>query len=358
MKKEIKKNKKALRITLISLLAFLIVFSIVSMIVVKSMYDKQFPKTTAAEYYAYLSYEDVESSYPRTLVQFESGENTLQGYIYGETNNKGLVVIAHGLGGGAISYLPETLYFVDHGWRVFIYDCTGSYASEGKSTKGLPQSVLDLNAALGYVKSNNSFDNLPIMLFGHSWGGYAVTAILNFDYDITAVASVAGYNSPMGILLEQAKGMLGFFAYMEYPYEWAYQTMLFGKDAKINAVDGINKSQNTAVMIIHGDNDKTINYDGASIISHREEILNPNVIYKTCSTENHNGHSDLLKSEASRLYVEQKNKEYKEIYDNYNGDIPKELKDQFYSNIDKFKTSELDADFMNDINNFFESKLG
>jgi hypothetical protein len=70
---------------------------------------------------AYLRYEDVAERRPR-VVRFRSGKNPLTGYMFGEQNDKGLVVISHGLGFGAEDYLAEALYFVDKGWRVFAFD--------------------------------------------------------------------------------------------------------------------------------------------------------------------------------------------------------------------------------------------
>jgi hypothetical protein len=55
----------------------------------------------------------------------------------------------------------------------------------------------------------------------------------------------------MEILFEQAKKMMGAFAYVEYPFLWACQTRLFGHVARLTEVDGIN-SLSTAMMIIHG----------------------------------------------------------------------------------------------------------
>lgn len=355
MAEKVKSKKKALKITLISLAAFILLFSIGSMIFVKNLYDKQFPRLDKPEFSRYLRYSDVDG-YDRTRVEFESGKNTLTGYIYGEGNEKGLVVIVHGLGYGAEAYLAETLYFVDHGWSVLSFDCTGTHESEGESTVGLPQSVIDLDAALTYIESNDTLNDLSLMLYGHSWGGYSVTAILNYDHDITAVTSISGFNSPMELLSEAAKDMMGSFAYVEYPFEWAYQTMLFGSIAKITAVDGIN-STDTAVMIIHGDEDEAIAYNGASIIAHQSEITNPKVTYKTCSAENHNGHNNLFVSEAASRYIMEKNEEYKELFDSYNQSIPDDIKAEFYEGVDKFQINELDANFMNEINRFFEKQL-
>jgi hypothetical protein len=160
----------------------------------------------------------------------------------------------------------------------------------------------------------------------------------------------------MELMNEVIGSMIGVFSYAEYPFEWAYQTILFGRTGWVTAVDGINRTD-IPVIIIHGDQDKEIMYNGASIIAHRGEITNPNVVYKTCSTKNHNGHNDLFKSEAASNYIVEKNEEYKVLTDKYNGNIPDDVKTAYYEGVDKFKTSELDSDFMNEINSFFEKSL-
>ena len=344
-----------IKIASISLAVFILLFSVGSMIFVKIFYDEKFSRVEETRCSGYLCYSDVDG-YPRTAVNFDSGKNTLQGYIYGAENEKGLVVISHGLGFDAQHYLPEVLYFVDHGWRVFSFDNTGTNESEGAGTIGLAQSEKDLDAALTYIESDKALNDLPVMLFGHSWGGYAVTAVLNTSHKISASVSISGFNSPDELLFEGAKSEMGVFAYLEYPYLWAYQRMLFGSTARLTAVDGINRSD-APVMIIHGSADEEILYNGASIISHRSAVTNPNVVYKTCSAKNHNGHNNLLQSEAAIQYINEKNKEYKALSDRYDGKLPDDVKANFYAGIDKFQTSELNAGLMNEINDFLEKSL-
>lgn len=343
------------RTLLIGVVAIILLFSVSSMVVVKVMYDRQFDRADRPRFSGYIRYDDVDG-YDRRVVKFKSGSNALAGYIYGEGNDKGLVVIAHGLGGGAENYLAETQYFVDNGWRVFSFDCTGSHGSEGKGTVGIPQSALDLNAALSYIEADGTLNDLPVMLYGHSWGGYAVAAVLNYGHNIAAAVSIAGFNAPMEILFEQGKKMMGAAAYVEYPFLWAYQTVLFGRAAQLTAVDGINSSD-TAVMIIHGEKDEGISYDGASIMAHRSEIANPNVVYKTCTAENRNGHSSLFRSDAAAQYIKEKNQVYQELYDLYNGHIPDDALADYYANVDRALVSELDIDFMSEINRFFERRV-
>lgn len=342
------------RSALIICLAFILMFSANSVVSLRFVYGRCFSRLEASKSSGYLESDGVPA-YSCRIVHFESGMNTLTGYMFGEKNDKGLVVISHELGSSVEDYLAEIMYFVDKGWRVFAFDYTGTRASEGDTGAGLTQSVLDLDAALTYARSDSSLRSLPVMLFGHGLGAYANTAVLNYDHDVSAVVSISGFNSPMGMLNEEMRRMIGPLAFVVYPYGWAYQTMLFGGAAKLTAVDGINNS-NAAVMIVHGTADEFVSYDGASIISQRSKITNPNVAYKTCSAENRNGHRTLLRSEAAIEYATEASKEYSKLYDRYEGCVPDYVKSVFYSCIDRTQTSELDLALFSEINTFFEAR--
>jgi pimeloyl-ACP methyl ester carboxylesterase len=303
----------------------------------------------------YLTYEDVADRYDRSVIKFNSGKNKLMGYLYGEQNKKGLVVIAHGLGGGAENYLAETLYFVDRGWRVFAYDCTGSFGSEG-NLSGFPQAVYDLEAALQYIRNDRSLKDLPLLLYGHSMGGYAVTSVLRDSYTIEAVVSVSGFNSPTEVMVDRASQYIGVLAYLEAPYVWVYQTLLFGKDASLQAIDGINHSD-TPVMIIHGDKDRSVTYGGSGIIAYRDSISNPKVTYMICNTSPCNDHKNLYVSEAAYQYRKEIREGFQKLTGSYHRRIPEDIKSDYYDAIDVWKASELNLEFMDSVNRFYEGSL-
>lgn len=343
---------------MVVLVVLSIIVSIISMIYLKINYDKSFSRVDRPNpiYSAYLSYSDV-SEHHRTEIEFNSGANILKGHIYGEENNKGLVVLSHGLGFGSENYLAETVFFVENDWRVFTFDNTGTHNSEGNSTVGPSQSLLDLKSALTYINQDENLNSLPLMLYGHSWGAYAVTAILNYDYDINAVVSISGFNSTMELLTEQVRRQLGFIAPLMTPLLWIQQKILFGDYVDVSAVDSINNST-SSVLIIHGDKDESISYQGSSIMNHKSSIVNPNVTYITHSNENQNGHNNLFESTETIEYIKTKNIEYESIYNEYNGKIPDDVRQNYYKTVDRFKTSALDVDFMNRISYFYSSNLG
>lgn len=336
-------------------LAALLLFSAISMTGILFIFQTFFARFERNYNTGYLSYEDVEGQYERSIITFPSGRSRLKGYIYGEAHTKGLVVIVHGLGGGAESYLAETLYFVDRGFRVFSFDCTGSFGSEG-SLGGLSQSLLDLRAALDYIAKDNSLKQLPLMLYGHSMGGYAVTSILNYDYDIEAVVSVSGFNSPMEAMVERSSQYIGILAYLEYPFLWGYQALMYGETAFVQAIDGINRSD-APVMIIHGNKDRSVTYDGSGIIAYRDRITNPNIIYKTCDTPYRNDHKNLCITEAAYQYRKEVQEGYQTLSVRYHNRVPREVKADYYATVDALRASELDRSFMDEISQFYESSL-
>mgnify|MGYP002513876477 CR=1 FL=1 len=194
------------------------------------------------------------------------------------------------------------MYFVDSGYQVFAYDNTGCYEIEGKNCVGLVQSVIDLDAALTFIEGEERFSELPVLLYGHSWGAYAVTSIFNYDHDITASVSVAGFNDPMTMIMEWGENMMGGFIHVERPYIYIYQRMTFGDKLALTAVDGINNTD-TPVLIIHGINDETIGFNSAGTIAYKDEITNPNVQYKICDKPKQDDHNNLFVSVMKEPYI-------------------------------------------------------
>jgi len=353
-KNQQEKKKGTLKMVAIGIVAITIVFSIISMIVVIFIYNGQFPRYDRPDMTVTLGliYDELEAEYPRELVSFNSGNTRLQGYVYGQNHEMGLVVVAHGIGGGADSYLAQITYFVDQGWRVFAYDATGSFDSEGKTTKGFPQALVDLDAALTYINTQEAFASLPILLFGHSWGGYAVANILHYDYEIASVATVSGANSAMEMIVEQGRRMMGGFIYTQYPFLWLYQTILFGKTASLKAVDAINGS-NVPILIIHGTEDDVIAYEESSIISKANAMTNPNVRTISLSAPGQSGHNNLFRSKAAMAYIDEINVVYRTLYDQHAQHIPYEIKQDFYAELDRALAQDINRELMDEIHAFF-----
>lgn len=351
-----RKTRKGIAVRIVIIIAAaLILVAAVGMIVTSVMMADNFSRGDYADprYIVDYYYEHYQAEYPRAEVEFRSGKNTLKGYIYGEGNDKGLLVFAHGIGEGHEGYLKSLLWFVDNGWRVFTYDATGSGHSEGKGTRGLPQSALDLDAALTFAENDARLNSLPVFVMGHSWGGYAAAAVLNFDHEIAGAASITGYNEPVEMILEWTVDMLGGFRYVMLPFIWTYNKALFGKYSGMTAVNGINRTD-VPVLIIHGTEDKTIRYDGAGIISKREAITNPNAEFLTLDGK---GHNSMFYTDEALKYIDEVNVSYRALYDSFGGEIPDDARAEFYDGCDKELINMPNVGFLTQIEAFFSENM-
>lgn len=352
-----KKRKLSVKIILIIALCFIIVGCIGCTIITLELYSQAYGRveefSEMYEFSTYFFWDDMDQNkYTREEVFFNSGGNKLQGFIYGESNINGLVIISQGMGSTADCYLPLVMYFVDNGWRVFAYNNTGVAGSEGEGIRGLTQSVIDLDAALIYVKNSGKFSGLPIMLIGHSWGGFAVTAVLNYNHDVKASVSFAGYNNSRERFKEAAVIELGGIFYVLSPQTWAIEKQLFGDTAKLNAIDGINKA-NIPVIIVQSSNDDEVLPNTTSIYAHRNKITNPYVEIVYLEGEDAAGHEFVCCSKEQREYMKWADASW-EVYEKNNTGASR-LKWAEEINFDKFKANELNMELFDRINIFFNN---
>ena len=310
-------------------------------------------KTYPVPDYFYSHYKD---SYPRRNVSFYSGKNRLQGYIFGEENTKGLVVFAHGINSGHESYMQEIAWLVDHGWRVFAHDATGSCTSEGIGTTGLVQSALDVHAALTCIESDETLKDLPKCLMGHSWGGYAVAAGLYFGHDVKASASIAGYSDGIQMMMRFAGATMGKAIALLRPFAYLEHLFLFGKYATLTAVDGINRS-NVPVMLVHGTGDELVRYDITGIVAHKDEITNPNVVIYSMSNAGQDGHSSIFHNEKSVAEIARVNASLEKLQQKYGDNIPNEERKRILDGADLDLYNLPNDKLLADINSFFEKAI-
>lgn len=289
-------NKKSLlKRILITIIAAIIAFSAISMVITKIVYDNIFTRYDCG--YTSVPDELVNTVENRITYQYSSGENQLCGFLYESTSqntNDALVVLAPGFNACADDYLWQIKSLNDYGWAVFAFDTTGCCHSEGESSVGFAQELIDIDATLSYIEQNGAFGYNDIMLLGHSRGGYAACCVLGYEHDITAVVSVSGINSAMEGVIGSSVDKVGAVAYCNYPFLWLYQSMLFGTGVmSISADEALNLADIPA-LIVHGSDDELVPSEQYSIISHRDSIVSQNVEYYICDESGQNGHTNLL----------------------------------------------------------------
>ncbi len=294
--------------------------------------------------------------YNRREITFDSRGNTLKGHIYEAKKPKGLIVFSHGIWSGPEEYLTLITWFVDKGWDVLAYTYTSYNGSEGKSAKGLPQSPIDLDAALTYVESDEMIRDLPRVVMGHSWGAYATTAALAYGHHIDGVVAFSGFSDPVEISVSVGEGMVGPLA---KTLGWSIDGMnkfLFGKESRQTAVDGIN-SISAPVLLVHGTNDDFIGYDTTSIVCHKDEITNPNVEYLTLDNPVQSGHNNYFTSEDATLYCDELKKKFAEIEKEYpKKEVPEDVRKEFFEKVDLTRANKPNEELFEKVEQFLEEK--
>ena len=280
--------KKIIKITVIVLA---VIYFVIAPIVIAVIHGRVMSKCTYDEYdnEKMLVYDDVATDYPREKFQVTSGENKLSVYLYGKDNTKGLIVVSPGHRDANDIKLYEIMFFVDEGYKVICFDYTGCYTSEGDTFGKYTQAVYDLDAILTYCDNNKEFSDMPVYLFGHSLGGYATGAVLNYDHRVDAVVVASGFDCAKEQWECSVKRFTEPVYFLIRPVNLAFITLKYGKDRNLSAVDGINKSD-IPVLVISAEIDGFYGDGKSPIYNKKDSITNTKCEFVLMDQQNHNEH--------------------------------------------------------------------
>ena len=225
-------------------------------------------------------------------ISFLSDGNLLHGSLYDLKDDKGLVVMVHGIGGGADSFLRESLSFCLAGYDVLAYDGTGSRSSQGTGIRGLSQAFVDLDAALELVENDPVMQKQPLVVFGHSAGGYAAAVAAKDHPEIDCVICLNAFDTPMKEMLEKGRERAGNAAYLGYPVLALQYWILFGSDGFLSASEALSDS-GVPALVAAGSEDTVVPYR-ASLYAGKEQIDDSDAVFLMVSEPGRNGHSDIM----------------------------------------------------------------
>ena len=343
----------ALGITLIVLgsliLLYILITSFLASIAIKKVFKREkWPKRTFL-----MHYTDLDFDFPRKEYKFKSGKNTLQGYLYGENNKKGLVIYVCGLSIEHSSYISEVIALVNRGYKVFTYDFTGTGASEGDKQISVHIQAVDASNCLTFIENNPDFKGENIFLYGHSMGAYGVAVNSNTHHHVKAIASISGFYSPVKCLVDVTKTKSKVLAFFLHPNFFFFQLCHYGKVGIRNAIKDL-KETNIPTFIVHGTNDEMVNFKTTSIISKKDKIKNPKVTYKVMDDPLHSSHTSVIAStEAVKYQIEKKNK-LKELMKTHSKD---DSMDIILKDFVKKRFNQANQNLMEEIDNFFQSNV-
>ena len=209
------------------------------------------------------TYHDYEDFLEREQFLIDPGSpDFLQGYFYRQPKTKtfkGLIVVAHGFQADHTRYLPEIRLFAEAGFLVYAFDNLGNGESGGRSQISLYRSAIDLNRVLKAVKLS-PYRNLPLGLYGHSWGGFAVLAVNNFRQDIKAVCARSGFETESQTILDGLYKFHPLLTSLLRPWAGIFAFLTDGKKSLLRASTGVKKAKDTRFLIFHARNDRLVRF--------------------------------------------------------------------------------------------------
>ena len=226
-------------------------------------------------------------------VTFPDGRNRLEGYLWNEAGTRGLLVFAHGMGTGVEYYLPEIRHFATQGYKVFAFEYSG-YAGSTGHFYGFPQAVFDLKSAIEFINDGS----LPLILLGHSMGGYAVCAVLQcLSCPVSTIVAYAPFYSSGEAIAEMTCRMPKWGRLLRLLI-LPVQYVLFGTRHRINGVNGL-RSANIPALILQGSCDDEVSCTGCSMYAHRGELAGSAVTFRLVEDEDSSGHMTVIRKKGT-----------------------------------------------------------
>ena len=329
--------------------------SVVGAIIGYDSYFVRYERPNYALYPGMYCYERFEDSLPRKTLRVPSGDIELAAYYYPVESPKGLVVVVHGIHAGADDYLPLIEAMVKGGYAVFAYDATGHYDSGGEDAIGMCQQLVDLDRVLTWLGEHEPYAQLPKLLIGHSWGGYAVSSALALHPEVKACVCLAPMCDGTTIMVEKSREYVSDVAYTVKPVFDAYQKHMFGDYINYNGVVGINATQ-APVLIAQGLEDTVITPNEHSITAYMDSITNPNVtVYYGEGLQG--THTGIWHSAEAETYARSVKQQMQELEQQKGSALADEEKAAFYETVDHRLYSDVNAELVALIFETFEKGL-
>lgn len=264
--------------------AFVAVLSLVlALFISKKMFGYRFSHDPLV-----ITYSPEKLGLESVPLEVELGGETVRGAIYSkcskEKNSDVIVIVCHGMWSSHRSYMQDIGYICDAGYEVIGFDYIGTSLSDGKCLGGFGQSLRCLDAVVRYVKSSEELSKRKIVVYGHSWGGYAATNIVKFHPDIAAVIAVAPATSFEAV----AKNMFPRAIHFILPAAKLTDRIRMGKFANQRA-DKSLEGYSGRVLIIHSEDDPMCPYRSTTGIV-KEKFTDDNFTYISVADKGHNPH--------------------------------------------------------------------
>ena len=300
----------------------------------------------------YLRFEDYKDLLVREEYSMIYDRVEINGYIYKNIDvskrNKGFIILSHGFFGTHVQYLLDIAFLCSNGYVVLAYDQYGCGMSLGKSQYSLATGVYLLDSVIKDVEKRKLNGDLPLILYGHSWGGYCVAGAMRNHKEIKACVSRSAFIDPIVAAEDILKSVNKAVYYTTLPLIRFCSLILIGKKHMIKSTSGLKKNNITPTLFIYALDDKMISNKNSLALYYKKHTQSNAYIF----IQNTGDHNSILKPVGQTNYAEAV-KKYREIVASDDKDKIAEFK----NSLDRVSMYPYNTDCTNEILNFLDSNI-
>jgi len=180
-------------------------------------------------------------------------------------NPKGVVIFISGIHNPSVTYFfPHAKMMKDNGYASLLIELRAHGDSEGDKISLGMEEYLDVKAGVEYIKSNEKYEELPIIVFGASMGGATAINSMGQIEDIDGLISLSAYSNWADVFCDNMVelGVPRFIAQLEKPFVWLYLCFDYGFDKiGINPLNEIKKLDGRPALIMHSKGDSQVPFE-------------------------------------------------------------------------------------------------
>ena len=254
-------------------------------------------------------------------------------YYYDNYRDDKIVLFCHGMGPGHVSYLADIDALARRGYKVLTLDYRGCGESKGEYLGSLNAPTRDVMDLLAYLKIDK-----PIVIVGHSLGGFTALKVASLRKDITNVVVLAPIvtTRPMIFNASKSKFITHFILKYERKVEKEYDSIDLPKYLK---------ETQDKVLFIQSVDDPMVPYETSLKVA--EETNNPNIETIKLNGRKHNPNY----TEAAVNYMNEVFGQYNRLakYKKFQSD---EERIAYFKDVSLEKLTEQDEELFDKIDSF------
>ncbi|HOK55957.1 MAG TPA: alpha/beta fold hydrolase [bacterium] len=208
----------------------------------------------------FITPKDLGLPYENIILQTEDGKRLKGWFIYSE-KAKCVIICLHGYPANKSDILP-VVEFLYPEFSLLLFDFRAHGESEGKVCYFGLKEFLDVKSAIVFIRNNEKIKDLPIGIWGYSFGG-AIGIISASKYnDIKCIVSDSAFANFPDMVKSYYKN-LGPLKYIFSSFSIFLGRYVFRSDFKLNSPENFIGSVKCPILIIHSRNDEFVPFTHA-----------------------------------------------------------------------------------------------